>query len=49
VRPLFGIDTMITSPPESSRARLLKFRRINHVINLGNQDREVVFVRNDPT
>ena len=40
---------MITSPPESSRARLLKFRRINHVITLGNQDREVVFVRNDPT
>jgi hypothetical protein len=32
---------MITSPPESSRARLLKFRRINHVSTLGNQDREV--------
>lgn len=31
VRPLFGMEIRIASPPESWRARLLKFRRINFV------------------
>ena len=39
MRPLFGTETIIASPPESSLARLLKFRRAHRELRPQNRRR----------
>ena len=41
VRPLFGIETMMAVPPESSLARLLKLRRVHREVGCQNREREM--------
>ena len=43
MRPLFGADRMTTSPPESSFARLLKFRRVHRRERRKNRESETDF------